>query len=258
MVDNKMLINVVNIIKNAYKSMHMDNIKVQKKELRDIATNIDIHLEKYIIDELQAIYPTHFFSSEERGRYSCNKNDIYEWIIDPIDGTINFASGLPFYTTSICLKRNDDLLLGIVYDKSNDDCYYAIKNQGAYLNEKRIRVSENTDINNSILTFMLTSHYNEKHTEEILEIVKKLSNRVRGMRLLVSQALELCYIACGKIDGTVCIKSRGFSSSAGVLILREAGGKATDLTGKEFAMGSISLLATNGNIHADILSVLKS
>lgn len=257
MIDNKMLINVINIIKNGYKSMHIDSIRVHRKELNDIVTNIDINLEKYIINELQAIYPTHFFSAEERGRYSCYNNDIYEWIIDPIDGTINFASGLPFYTTSICLKHNDDLLLGIVYDKSNDDCYYAIKNQGAYLNEKRIRVSENTDISNSILTFMLTSHYNENQTKEILDIVKKLSNRVRGMRLLVSQALELCYIACGKIDGTVCIKSRGFSSSAGALILREAGGKATDLMGKEFKMGSTSLLASNGNIHEDILKILK-
>lgn len=257
MVDNKMLINVRNIINNAYKSIPTNNIEVQKKELRDIVTSIDIHLERYIINELKNIYPTHFFSSEERGRYLCSNNDIYEWIIDPIDGTINFASGLPFYTTSVCLKHNDDLLLGIVYDKSNNDYYYAIKNQGAYLNEKKIRVSKNTDIGNSILTFMLTSHYNENQTEEILDIVRKLSNRVRGMRLLVSQALELCYIACGKIDGTVCIKSKGFSSSAGTLILREAGGKATDLTGKEFEMGSTSLLATNGNIHADILNILK-
>lgn len=253
-----MLKKVSSVIENAYRYIDVDNIKVQKKEQYDIVTNVDLDLESIIINELRSIYPTHVFSSEESGRNTPNdSDDIYEWVIDPIDGTINFANGLPFYTTSLCLKHNNDIILGIVYERANNNFYYAIKNQGAYLNGDRISVSKKTDIGNCIFTFMLTSHYTVKETEDILNIVRKLSVHVRGMRLLVSQALELCYIACGKMDGTICIKSKGFSSSAGTLILREAGGKVTDLDGNEYKGGSSSLLATNGIIHCDVINILK-
>lgn len=257
-IDNELTERVSNIIREAYRFVEMDSIRIRKKELRDIVTNVDIDLENYIIHALRSAYPTHIFSAEERGRGVCGeKDDIYEWVIDPIDGTINFVNGLPFYTTSICLKHNDIPILGIVYDRSNNDFYYAIKSQGAFLNGKKIMVSSNTDIGNSIFTFMLTSHYNEQQTEKILDIVRKLSAHVQGMRLLVSQALELCYIACGKIDGTVCIKSKGFSSAAGALIVREAGGKVTDVNGNEYRTGCGSLLVTNGLIHSQILSILN-
>lgn len=229
--------------------------EISWKEQRDIVTNTDIFVEKRMIEKLKTRFPTHFFSSEEAGDAIINGNiqDVYEWVIDPIDGTINFASGLPWYSTSICLKHNGELVVGIVYIHSTGDLYTAILNGGAFCNEKPIHVSDTGKLADSVLSFMLTSHYDERQTDYILGIVRNLSLRTRGLRLLVSQAYELCLIASGKLDGTVCIKSRGFSSSAGALIVQEAGGNVTTIDGGKRDRTATSLLVSNGIIHTELV-----
>lgn len=231
---------------------------VQKKEFNDIVTSVDTYMEEKIISTLKTVYPNHFFSSEELGEATIDEiSDVYEWVIDPIDGTINFAAGLPYFTTSVCLKHNDEIVLGVIVHHSTGDVYTAIKGNGAYCNERQIHVSDTSSANNSILSFMLTSHYNESQTDQILSIVRKLSLSTRGLRLFVSQAYEMALIASGLLDGTVCIKSRGFSSSAGSLLVSEAGGKVTDLYGKERTKESTSLLVSNGKLHNELVGIIN-
>lgn len=233
--------------------------KVSLKEQRDIVTNADIYIEERIIECLRERYPSHFFSSEEAGEaiIGTGATDIYEWVIDPIDGTINFAAGLPWFSTSICLKHNNEMVIGIVYIHATKEMYSAILGQGSFCNGKLIHVSSTKKLDQSILSFMMTSHYTEEQTDHILKIVRNLSLRTRGLRLLVSQAVELCLIASGKLDGTVCIKSRGFSSSAGALIVQEAGGKVTTINGEKRDSKANSLLVSNGFLHNELVKVIK-
>ena len=252
---------VVETIKKAYvNSLAIRvNHSIKEKELRDIVSDVDVYVENYIIDALKTKYPTHYFSAEEAGEavIKNSNSDYYEWVIDPIDGTINFIAGLPFFTTSVCLKRGNELVLGVIIHHAYDDVYSAVKGKGAFKNGMPIYVSKNRQVKDSILSFMLTSHYNETQTDWILGIVKKLSLKTRGLRLLVSQAYELALIASGQIDGTVCIKSRGFSSSAGALLVQEAGGLVSDLYGEKRTKQSTSLLVSNGFIHQELLNIIK-
>ncbi len=225
------------------------------KEQRDIVTNADIFIESRIIERLRAEYPSHFFSSEEAGEAVIDKNvaDVYEWVLDPLDGTINFAAGLPWFSTSLCLKHNHELAVGIVCIHSTKELYSAVRGQGSYCNGKKLHVSATPSLAQSVLSFMLTSHYDEQQTDDMLHIVRNLSLKTRGLRLLVSQAMELCLIAGGKLDGTVCIKSRGFSSSAGALIVQEAGGTVSAIDGGKRGGRAASLLVSNGLIHDELV-----
>jgi myo-inositol-1(or 4)-monophosphatase len=231
---------------------------VRKKEGRDIVSEADIKAEKAIINILRRNYPDHCYASEEMGRTKGKNEGIekYDWIIDPIDGTINFVSGLPFFSTSIALQENGRTLLGVIYNPLTKEKYTSIIGQGSFLNGKKLNVSQTYNIADSVFSFMHTSHYNQIETNKIFEKITKLGMVSRGLRLYVSQALELGFIAEGKLEGTVCIKSRGYSAAAGVLIVREAGGKATDIDGEEFSNKSTSLLVTNSAIHEHLLDIL--
>lgn len=244
---------------NVIKSFQEKKIATYRKEERDIVSEVDIEAENEIIGTLRKHYPHHYFSSEEAGKAK-RENSLsnrYEWIIDPLDGTINFVSGLPFFSTSIALQRNGKTLIGVILNHHSGEIYTSITGRGSFLNGKKLRVSEKRDLGDSVFSFMLTSHYDEKQIESILRIVKRLAMVSRGLRLFVSQAIELAYIATGKLEGTVCIKSRGFSAAAGVLLVREAGGIVTDIQGYRFGNSSRSLLATNSVIHGELLEILE-
>ena len=238
----------------ALSSLKIEN-EISIKEGRDIVTTSDIFIETELIKKLKQLYPNHYFSSEEKGEALIDNSisDVFEWVIDPIDGTINYAAGLPWFSTSICLKHNDVLVVGIVYLHETKKIYSAVLGQGSYCDDQPIHVSETKTLDKAILSFMLTSHYDEAQTDYILGIVRNLSLKTRGLRLLVSQAYELCLIAEGKLDGTVCIKSRGFSSSAGSLIVQEAGGKVSTIDGGERTSKATSLLVSNGIIHDELV-----
>jgi myo-inositol-1(or 4)-monophosphatase len=240
------------------KSFQKSRLKTRRKIGYDIVTEADILAQEEIINHLKMRFPDHYFISEELDTSEKSTHE-FQWIIDPLDVTINYVSGLPFFSSSVALQEKGDTILGVIYDPIRNELYTSIKGQGSFLNRKAIRVSDNSDLGNSVLTFMLTSHYNKEEVTEVLTHIGKLSILCRGLRLYVSQALELAYLASGKIDGTLCIKSRGFSASAGVLIVREAGGKVTDLNGREFDNSSRSLLATNSLLHHKILhTVMKT
>lgn len=182
-------------------------------------------MESKIIKKIQELFPDHSIYSEEKGEI-IGKSE-YVWFIDPIDGTINFANDLPLFSTSIALKRNDEILFGFIYDYTREKCYYAIKNKGAYCNGERIYVSKKEELSDSVLSFCLTSHYNIEKINEVLEVEKNLASKVRGLRLIVSSAIELAWCAEGKIDGCLNVKSSmRLGSSAGKLLVVEARGKS--------------------------------
>lgn len=212
-------------------------------------------MENKIVAAIKEWFPDHSIYAEEGGED--NRNSEYEWLIDPIDGTINFAADIPLFATSIALRKNRESIMGIIFDWSQDDVYYCIKDKGAFCNGKPIHVSECDKLNNSIISFCLTSHYNEKHIKEVLDIEGKLASKVRGLRLIVSAAIELAWCASGKIDGCLNVKpSVGLSSAAGKLLVQEAGGKVSNLQGNP-RENIDTMLVTNGNIHNEIVSAIK-
>ena len=146
----------------------------------------------------------------------------------------------------------------MVIDYSQKDIYYAFAGKGAYCNEKRLEVSNNDKLSNSILSFCLTSHYSDEHIKNVLNVEEKLASKVRGLRLVVSGAIELCWCASGKIDGVINVKpSVGLSSAAGKLFVKEAGGKVTNLKGNRRNKID-TLLVTNGKIHNELVEILNN
>ena len=153
--------------------------------------------------------------------------------------------------------KNNTAIMGIIFDWSQNDVYYGIKDKGAFCDGKPIHVSECNKLNNSIISFCLTSHYNEKHIKEVLDIEGKLASKVRGLRLIVSAAIELAWCASGKIEGCLNVKpSIGLSSAAGKLLVQEAGGMVTNLNG-DLRENIDTMLVTNGKIHEEIVSAIK-
>lgn len=255
-IDFNLIEKIIEVIKNAYdETKQIKDKNIKNKELNDIVTDIDVFMENKIVTFIKECFPNHSIYAEESGEH--NKNSEYEWLIDPIDGTINFASGIPLFATSVALRKNRDTILGIIIDYSQNDVYYCIKGQGAFCNGSPICVSKSDKLNNSIISFCLTSHYKDKHIKEILNVEEKLASKVRGLRLIVSAAIELVWCASGKIDGCLNVKpSIGLSSAAGKLLVQEAGGKVTNLQGNE-RDNIDTMLVTNGNIHEEIVAVIN-
>lgn len=254
-IDINLVKELKSIIVQAYEEALKLNNHIMKKELNDIVTDVDIYMESKIINKIKEWFPEHSIYSEEKGKIIGNNE--YVWFIDPIDGTINFASKIPLFTTSIALKKNDKTIFGFVYDYGQNDVYYAFYGNGAYCNEERLKVSSTSKLEDSILSFCLTSHYNDEHIKKVLELEEKLAPKVRGLRLIVSGALELCWCASGKIDGMFNVKpSIGLSSAAGKLFVHEAGGKITNLKGNQRDEID-TLLVTNGKIHDDLVKLIN-
>ena len=243
------------VLKIYEQSKQIKDISIRNKERNDIVTDVDVFMEEKIVEFIKECFPNHTIYSEECGEIS--KNSEYEWLIDPIDGTINFAAELPLFSTSIALKKNNETIFGIVFDYNQNDVYHAIKGKGAFCNNKQLYVSKNTKLSDSIISFCLTSHYSDKHIKDVLDVEEKLASKVRGLRLIVSSALELCWCASGKIDGVLNVKpSAGLSSAAGKLFVKEAGGKITNLLGNDREKID-TMLVTNGKIHNEIIKILN-
>ncbi|MFZ2205526.1 MAG: inositol monophosphatase family protein [Minisyncoccia bacterium] len=240
-------------IQHSYK---YEDYSTRRKDLNDIVTEVDLLCEKAIMSEITSRFPGHGFKSEETVT-EINSLKEYIWVIDPLDGTINYSSLMPFYSVSLALQKNGETILGVIFSNEFNELYTVVKNKGAFLNGTPLHVSSRAELKDSVFSFMMTSHYSDEHRKKIIGLIDKVSPHVRGLRLFVSQALELAYIATGKLDGHICIKSRGFSAAAGVLLLREAGGHITDIFGNEFGNNAQSLIASNGILHDKIMNIVR-
>lgn len=227
--------------------------KIQKKDGDlNFVTDVDKRSEKVIIDILSK--ETDFsILSEEIGEIK--KNEEALWVIDPIDGTTNFARGLPIFCVSIALVKEKEVQLGVVFNPITNECFFAEKGRGAYLNDKRITVSNKRDLSESII--FVDSSCSKKDKEIGAQVISNL-NKFCSTRIIGSMALGLCYVAKGSVEGLLDVGAEFWDYAAGIILVKEAGGKVTNWENQEFNLDKKFLFASNGVIHDKIIKNISS
>lgn len=221
---------------------------------RNLVTEIDKQSEEIIISRIRNQYPDHDFLAEESGGH--DKKSDYRWIIDPLDGTLNFTHGVPIFCVSIGLEVKGEVVLGVVYDPNLDELFTAEKGRGAFLNQKPIRVSTTSTLIESLLVTGFPYTIKDNPDNAVQHFVNFLME-AQAVRRLGSAALDLCYVAAGRFDGFWEVALSPWDVAAGVLILQEAGGKFTDFHGNPSAIYTKRVLVSNGLIHQKLVEVLK-
>jgi myo-inositol-1(or 4)-monophosphatase len=226
---------------------------VEYKGAIDLVTWVDRQAEQQIVEILQKHFPSHsILAEEETSVIACGSN--YRWIIDPLDGTTNFAHSYPHVSISIGLEHDGEIILGLVYDPLRQECFRAVKNGGASLNDQPIRPSRINELDKALLATGFPYDRREK-ADFYLSFFKAFMNHSQGIRRDGSAALDLCYVACGRVDGFWELKLRPWDTAAGTLIASEAGGRLSDFSGNEFSIWGEETLASNGSIHAQMVQI---
>ncbi len=230
----------------------------QEKEIEfkgkvDVVTTVDKAIEQKVVDIIKAQYPDHDILAEEL--HHQERSNPYCWIIDPLDGTVNFAHNVPHFSLSIALEHNNEMVLGIVYNPILEELFSAEKGSGAFLNGKKISVSKTTTLLHS-LTATGFPYDRWQHSNIYIEELRKIMPYVQGIRRDGVASLDLCYVACGRYDGFWERKLKPWDVSAAVLIIKEAGGKVTNYDAKDYYYTDDTLLATNKLIHQEMLKTL--
>jgi myo-inositol-1(or 4)-monophosphatase len=227
---------------------------VKKKSAVDLVTEADTRSETRIINTISKVFPDHTFLAEEGGLKPGAAEQL--WLIDPLDGTTNFAHGLGFFSISIAFSLKGDVVVGVVLNPLSGELFSAIKNEGAFLNGNPIRVSATQAVNDSLLAtgfpYNLRDILNPV-TERFMNCLKT----ARGIRRFGSAALDLCWVACGRFDGFWEQNLKPWDTAAGMLVAREAGAVVTDFAEDRFAPDKPDILATNGHIHQQMISLLN-
>lgn len=231
------------------------DFKITNKEgINNPVTEADHASEKAIFEIIKNDFPDHFILSEEAGEIKMDSD--YKWIIDPIDGTINFANGIPICCVSIGLEHNGKIVMGAVYNPLMHEFYFAEKGSGAFLNDKKITVSNKTKVVESCLVTGFPYTYLDTPNGP-LQVFEKLIRKGVPVRRLGSAAIDLCWVAAGRFDGFYEHKLQAWDSAAGFLMVEEAGGKITDFKGNYYSVYQPHLLATNGKIHDELLGIIN-
>lgn len=233
---------------------NFDLSRVELKGLNDMVSYVDKLAEQIIVNKLNKLLPEAGFITEEGT--SSVRGEVYNWIVDPLDGTTNFIHDLPFYSVSIGLQKNDEIILGVVYEVARSECFYAIKGEGAYCNETPIRVSAAPNLQSSLIATGFP-YDSQGQTDAFLEILKRLTNNSHGFRRLGSAALDLCYVASGRVDGYFQHNLKSYDVAGGVIIVQEAGGRITDFRGGDNFLFGGEMVSSNTNIHDELLSLTK-
>lgn len=228
--------------------------RIHYKAAIDLVTDADRRAEDCIVQTIRAAHPSHRILAEERGRDGAMDSP-YQWIVDPLDGTTNFAHGFPFYSVSIGLEYAGECILGVVLDPLRQELFTAELGLGAYLNGEPIRVSTTETLDKSLLVTGFAYNIRETSNNN-LDHFSRISLCAQGVRRTGSAALDLCYVAAGRFDGYWEVKLSPWDMAAGIVILREAGGVVSGFTKDEFSLYGQELVATNGHIHDHLLEVL--
>jgi myo-inositol-1(or 4)-monophosphatase len=221
----------------------------------DLVTTIDRETERKIVEVLQRNFPDHAILAEEETDLRADNNE-YRWIIDPLDGTTNFAHGYPQVSISVGLEQSGRLILGLVYDPLRRECFRAVKDQGATLNGSPIQISTVKELDKALIATGFPYDHREK-PDFYLTFFRAFLTRCQGIRRAGSAALDLCYVACGRIDGFWELNLKPWDTAAASLIVAEGGGAISDFSGNEFSIWSNETLASNGSIHAEMLAALN-
>ena len=237
-------------------SMDLDLLKVNTKSPNDFVTEVDHAAEAIIIETLLGAYPGHGILAEESGRAHGAKNSEYVWIIDPLDGTTNFIHGFPVYAVSIALAFKGQVQQAVVYDPTRNDLFYASRGRGAFLNDKRLRVSKRIRLAECLIStgFPFRKGDNFKRYLQMLEIVMPLC---AGLRRPGAAALDLCYVAAGYCDGFFETGLSPWDAAAGSLMITEAGGLIGNFTGEADFLYQREVLAGNPKIYGQLVALLS-
>ena len=225
--------------------------KISNKEgINNLVTEADHAAEKAIFEVIRKSFPDHYLLSEEAGEIA--QDSSYKWIIDPIDGTVNFANGIPICAVSIGLEKEGEMIMGAVYNPIMGEFFFAEKGYGATLNQKQLSVSSKTEVGVSCLVTGFPYAYLESPNGP-LNVFERLIRKGVPVRRLGSAAIDLCWVAAGRFDGFYEHKLNAWDSAAGYLIVEEAGGKVTDLKGNKYNPYQPGIVATNGKIHDELM-----
>jgi myo-inositol-1(or 4)-monophosphatase len=229
--------------------------KISNKEgINNLVTEADHAAEKAIFEVIQKHYPDHYILSEETGEIV--QDSSFKWIIDPIDGTVNFANGIPICCVSIGIEQDGQMMMGAVYNPFFNELFFAQRGFGATLNDKIIRVSDKDKVINSCLVTGFPYTYLEMPNGP-LQVFEKLIRNGVPVRRLGSAAIDLCWVAAGRFDGFYEHKLAAWDSAAGYLIVEEAGGKVTGFKGEKYSPYQPHIIATNGKIHDELLGIVN-
>lgn len=227
--------------------------RIDYKGAIDLVTSVDRESERKIIEVIRRKFPNHSILAEEETHIQ-NAQSEYRWIVDPLDGTTNFAHGYPLFCISIALEHNDRVVFGMVYDPIHEECFEAALGQGATLNSKAVRVSTVDELDKSLLATGFPYDRRE-FADFYLRYFKEFMIRSQGIRRGGSAALDLCYVACGRFDGYWESKLKPWDVAAGALIVTEAGGRLSDFAGRPFSISGKETLASNRLIHEEMVRV---
>ncbi|MGD2278536.1 MAG: inositol monophosphatase family protein [Candidatus Omnitrophota bacterium] len=226
----------------------------QKSGRTDLVTDVDKKCEGMIVEKIKKEFPSHSMLAEEGGEYG--RKAEYQWIIDPLDGTTNYAHTFPVFCFSIALMTKEQVRLGVVYDPTREELFTAEEGKGAFLNKKRIKVSNTKELGYSLLATGFA--YNIEGKLQNLDYFTKMIKSAQAVRRLGSAALDLCYVACGRLDGFWELGLKPWDTAAGQLLVKEAGGKITAIDGKTFDIYGDDIVASNGYFHEEFLSKLNN
>jgi myo-inositol-1(or 4)-monophosphatase len=237
---------------------HLGRLKdIRYKSVRDPVSEADTASEALIADIIGSAFPSDGFLGEEDVSGSSGEADGSgrRWVVDPLDGTVNFAHGYPCFCVSIALEQDGEVVLGVVYDPAHREIYSAVRGGGAALNGNTIRVSKTRRL---IRSLVVTGFPYDAATNpgRIFTDVEGMVKASQGVRRDGAAALDLCYIASGRLDGFWELRLKPWDTAAGMLIVREAGGRVTDFAGRPFEPGMQEILATNGLVHREMMGVL--
>lgn len=232
-----------------------NGFRIEHKNIVNLVTDADRAAEQCIVDLIKTSFSDHRILAEERGAEATTTSP-YHWVIDPLDGTTNFAHGFPAYCVSIGVEYEGHGILGVVLDPTRQELFTAEAGSGAFLNDAKIHVSNTPVLDQALLVTGFAYDIRETPNNN-LDHFSRFALRAQGVRRTGTAALDLCYVAAGRFDGFWELKLNPWDMAAGVVILREAGGTVTDFSGTSFSIFGQQLIASNGAIHLAMISVLN-
>ena len=233
----------------------VENLQVSLKGPGDYVSQADRKAEEIIFTELSRARPGYAFLMEERGAVA-GEDDQHRWIVDPLDGTTNFLHGMPMFSISIALERQGQIVAGVIYNPAMDELYTAERGGGAFMNDRRLRVAGRTKLSDAVIGTGVP-HLGRGHHGEYLVELRNIMGEVSGIRRMGSAALDLAYVAAGRMDGFWEEPLAPWDVAAGILLVREAGGFVSDESGGQDIFGTSQVVAGNETIHRALLKTLK-
>ncbi|MFN0279020.1 MAG: inositol monophosphatase family protein [Pyrinomonadaceae bacterium] len=232
------------------------NIKVSKKGDINLVTEADLASEALIIERIKSYYPKHSILAEESGNaVTFGGENTWKWIIDPLDGTTNYAHGYPCFCVTLALEHDGEVVIGVTHDPTRNELFAAERGRGASMNNKPIRVSETEDLADALTVTGFP--YDFKSRENFARHLTEFLLNSRGVRRDGSAAIDMAYVACGRFDGFWEEGLNPWDIAAGVLLIEEAGGQISGYDGSKFSIYKPPILASNGFIHSQMMSILR-